>query len=306
PHGKRGFYGAFPQMGAPAGTGLATIAFFFATQLSPDRFEAWGWRLPFLFSAFLVAVGLVIRLTIAESPGFEAVRRRAQQPKMPLVDAWRRHPREILLIAGTYLSQGVYAYLCMSFLVSYATKELGVPRPPALLGVFAAAVVATLLYPVFGALADRWGRKTVYLLGATAMLVAIVPVFVLINTGSPLAFGLAIVLLFGIAMAPAGGVTGSLFSLVFTPEVRYSGASVGYTISQICGPAFAPTIATALYAIDHSSGPVVCYLLVVGAVSVVSVLLLPGRLGRPEPYGTADRASGRTAGPATRPEPTST
>lgn len=302
PQGKRGFYGAFPQMGAPAGTGLATIAFFFATQLSPDRFESWGWRLPFLFSAFLVILGLVIRLTIAESPEFEAVRHRAEQPKMPLVAAWRRHPREILLIAGTYLSQGVYAYLCMSFLVSYATGELGMPRPPVLLGVFTAAAVATLLYPVFGALADHWGRKTVYLLGATAMLVTIAPAFVLINTGSTLGFGLAIVLLFGIAMAPAGGVTGSLFSLVFTPEVRYSGASVGYTISQICGPAFAPTIATALYAIDHSSGPVVVYLLAVGAVSVVSVLLLPGRLGRPEPYGTVHR----TAGPATRPASTST
>lgn len=292
PQGKRGFYGAFPQMGAPAGVALATIAFFLAGKLTPEQFETWGWRLPFLFSAVLVVVGLVIRLTIDESPEFQAVRNRAEQPRLPIAEAWRRHPREILLVAGTYLSQGVFAYICMSYLVSYATKEVGLARPSVLMGVFVAAIVAVILYPVFGALADRWGRKTTYLLGAAAMLVTIAPAFALINTGSPLAFGAALALVFGLAMAPAGGVTGSLFSLVFTPEVRYSGASIGYTISQICGSAFAPTIATALYATNGSSGPVVAYLLVVAAISVVAVLLLPGRLGRPEPPGTVDRSTG--------------
>ena len=143
-----------------------------------------------------------------------------------------------------------------------------------------------MLYPVFGSLADRWGRKTTYLLGAVLMLVSIIPGFALINTGNAFAFGTALVLIFGIAMAPAGGVTGSLFSMVFTPEVRYSGASIGYTISQVCGAAFAPLIATALFAINGSSGPVVIYLLIVCAISVVSVLLLPGkaRQGRP-PHG---------------------
>lgn len=295
PQGKRGFYGAFPQMGAPAGVGLATIAFFLATKLSPADFESWGWRLPFLFSALLVIVGLVIRLTIAESPEFEAVRERAESIKLPVAEAWRRHHREILLVAGTYLSQGVFAYICMSYLVSYATKEVGVARPSVLMGVFIAAVVAVVLYAVFGALADRWGRKTIYLLGALLMLVSIAPAFALINTGSPVAFGVAMVMVFGIAMAPAGGVTGSLFSMVFAPEVRYSGASVGYTISQICGAAFAPTIATALYAVNGTSGPVVIYLLIVAAISVASVLLLPGRLGRPDPHGTVTRTSAATS-----------
>jgi MFS family permease len=114
-------------------------------------------------------------------------------------------------------------------------------------------------------------------------LVTVAPAFALINTGSAVNFTIALVLLFGIAMAPGGGVTGSLFSLVFSPEVRYSGASVGYTISQICGAAFAPLIATALYAANGSSVPVVVYLLVVCAISVVSVVLLPGKLGQADP-----------------------
>ncbi len=289
PEGKRGFYGAFPQMGAPAGVGLATIAFYFASQLAPEAFLAWGWRLPFLFSAVLVVVGLVIRLTIAESPEFQEVRERAARVKLPVAEAIRRHPREILLVAGTYLSQGVFAYITMSYLVGYASRDVGIARPQVLLGVFLASVVAVVLYPVFGALADTWGRKTTYLLGAVLMLVTIAPAFALINSGSAVNFTLAIVLVFGIAMAPAGGVTGSLFSMVFTPEVRYSGASVGYTLSQILGAAFAPLIATALFANYGSSVPVVIYLVVVAAISVVSVLLLPGELGKPEGKGVVTR-----------------
>jgi metabolite-proton symporter len=283
PPGRRGFFGAFPQMGAPAGVGLATIAFFLVTKLESAEFESWGWRLPFLFSAVLVVVGLVIRLSIAESPEFEKVRESHVQVKLPVAEAFRRHPKEILLVAGTYLSQGVLAYITMSYLVAYGTAQVGIPRPNVLLGVFLAAVVAVVLYPVFGSLADRGGRKTTYLLGAVLMLVTIGPAFALINTGNAVAFAVALILVFGIAMAPAGGVTGSLFSMVFTPEVRYSGASVGYTISQIAGAAFAPLIATALYAINGSSVPVVVYLLVVCVISVVSVLLLPGRLGKADP-----------------------
>jgi metabolite-proton symporter len=283
PAGKRGLFGAFPQMGAPAGVGLATIAFYLASKLEPGQFQSWGWRVPFLFSALLVLVGLVIRLRIAESPEFQKVRENNDRVKLPIAEAFRRHPREIFLVAGTYLSQGVLAYICMSYLVSYATKEVGIARPQVLLGLFISAVVAVVLYAVFGALGDRWGRKTTYFIGAVAMLVTVAPAFALINTGSAANFTIALVLLFGIAMAPGGGVTGSLFSLVFTPEVRYSGASVGYTISQICGAAFAPLIATALYAANHSSGPVVVYLLVVCAISVVSVLLLPGTIGKADP-----------------------
>ena len=290
PPGRRGFFGAFPQMGAPAGVGLATIAFFAVSQLDPEQFLSWGWRLPFLFSAVLVVVGLVIRLSIAESPEFEKVREAAVEVKMPIAEAFRRHPREIFLVAGTYLSQGVLAYICMSYLVSFATTQVGIPRPQVLMGVFVAAVIATVLYPVFGSLADRWGRKTIYLLGAVLMLVSIIPAFALINTGNAVAFGVALVLVFGIAMAPAGGVTGSLFSMIFTPEVRYSGASVGYTISQICGAAFAPLIATALFAINNSTVPVVVYLLVVCAISVISVLLLPGTLGKADPLTTVQHS----------------
>ncbi|MCV7171137.1 MHS family MFS transporter [Mycobacterium manitobense] len=276
PAARKGLYGAFPQMGAPAGTATATLAFYAVSLLPDDRFLSWGWRIPFLASALLIVIGLVIRLSIAESPDFTAVRERAAVVRMPIVAAFRRHWREILLVAGAYLSQGVFAYICVAYLVSYATTVAGISRAQALFGVFVAALVAVVLYPLFGALSDRVGRKPVFLTGVVAMGVSVVPVFALIDTGDPGLFLLALVLVFGIAMAPAAGVTGSLFSLVFDPDVRYSGVSVGYTLSQVVGSAFAPTIATALYAATGTSDSIAAYLIGVSVISAIAVSLMPG------------------------------
>lgn len=280
PTAKKGFFGSFSQMGAPAGTSIATLAFFAASQLPDEQFLSWGWRLPFLFSAVLIVIGLFIRLSLTESPDFAEIKANSAVVRMPIAVAFRKHWKEIFLIAGTYLSQGVFAYICMAYLVSYGTTVAGISRTFALAGVFVAGLVAVLLYPVFGALSDTFGRKTMYLLGAVTMGVAIGPAFALINTGNPWLFMTAQVLVFGISMAPAAGVTGSLFTMIFDADVRYSGVSIGYTISQVAGSAFAPTIATALYASTNTSNSIVLYLLIVSAISVVSVILLPGGWGR--------------------------
>ncbi|KXF52645.1 MFS transporter [Rhodococcus sp. SC4] len=280
PQAKKGFFGSFSQMGAPAGTSIATLAFFAVSQLSDEQFLSWGWRLPFLFSAVLIIIGLFIRLSLTESPDFAAVKERAEVVRMPIAEAFRKHWKEILLVAGTYLSQGVFAYICMAYLVSYGTTVAGISRTSALAGVFVAGLVAVVLYPVFGSLSDTFGRKTMYLLGAVLMGAVIAPAFALINTGNPWLFMLAQVMIFGIAMAPAAGVTGSLFTMIFDADVRYSGVSTGYTLSQLCGSAFAPTIAAALYTSTGSSDAIVTYLLIVSAISIISVIFLPGGWGR--------------------------
>ncbi|TBM73989.1 MFS transporter, partial [Mycolicibacterium smegmatis] len=267
---RRGFYGAFPQMGAPAGTASATLAFFLASQLPDAQFLAWGWRLPFLFSAALIVIGLVIRLKLTESPEFAAVVQNSAVRRMPIVEAFRRHWRQIVLVAGAYLSQGVFAYICVAYLVSYATTAAGIDRTAALFGVFVAALVAVAAYPAFGAWSDVVGRKRLFLVGVALMAASVFPVFALIDTGSALLFGVALVLVFGLAMAPAAGVTGALFSLAFDADVRYSGVSIGYTLSQVLGSAFAPTIAAALYAAAQSSDSIAWYLVAVSAISVVA------------------------------------
>nr|GLK40040.1 MFS transporter [Rhodococcus wratislaviensis] len=303
PTARKGFFGSFSQMGAPAGTSIATLAFFAVSQLSDEQFLSWGWRLPFLFSAVLIIIGLFIRLSLAESPDFAAVKERAEVVRMPIAEAFRKHWKEILLVAGTYLSQGVFAYICMAYLVSYGTTVAGISRSSALAGVFVAGLLAVVLYPVFGSLSDTFGRKTMYLLGAVLMGVVIGPAFALINTGNPWLFMLAQVLVFGIAMAPAAGVTGSLFTMIFDADVRYSGVSVGYTLSQLCGSAFAPTIAAALYTSTGSSDAIVTYLLIVSAISIVSVILLPGGWGRKGAAGqlVRDQVTSTPAAPSPSP-----
>jgi len=279
---RRGFYGAFPQMGAPAGTASATLAFFLASQLPDAQFLAWGWRLPFLFSAVLIVIGLVIRLKLTESPEFSAVVQNSAVRRMPIVEAFRRHWRQIVLVAGAYLSQGVFAYICVAYLVSYATTAAGIDRTAALFAVFVAALVAVAAYPAFGAWSDAVGRKRLFLVGVVLMAASVFPVFALIDTGSALLFGVALVLVFGLAMAPAAGVTGALFSLAFDADVRYSGVSIGYTLSQVLGSAFAPTIAAALYAATQSSDSIAWYLVAVSAISVVAGALLPSDRSAPD------------------------
>lgn len=282
PAGRRGFYGAFPQMGAPAGVALATLVFLIVAALPDADFLAWGWRIPFLFSAVLVIIGLVIRLTVDESPEFARVRDLKQRVRIPAIEAFRSHGKQILLVAGIYLSQGVFAYICASYFVQYGTSQAGLDRQGALLAVFIAALVAVALYAVFGALSDVWGRKTTYMLGAVAMAVTIGPALVMIDSGQLLLFGAALVLVFGLAMAPSGGAAGSLISLLFSAEVRYSGASIGYTISQILGAAFAPLIAVALFEASGSLIPLFIYLAGVSLISIVSLVLAGGPWGRKE------------------------
>ena len=280
PAARKGLYGAFQQMGAPAGTALATLAFFAVSRLPDAQFLGWGWRIPFLARAVLIVIGLVIRLSLSESPDFAALRERAAVARVPIALAFRKHWKQIILVAGAYLSQGVFAYICVAYLVSYGTSVVKIDRTQALFGVFVAALVAVVTYPVFGALSDRLGRKPVFLAGVVLMGVSIAPAFALINTGKPVLFLAALLLVFGLAMAPAAGVTGSLFTMVFDADVRYSGVSIGYTLSQVLGSAFAPTIATALYAATKTSNSIVAYLIAVSVISAVSVSLLPGGWSR--------------------------
>ncbi|MBJ6135244.1 MHS family MFS transporter [Ochrobactrum sp. Q0168] len=283
PPAKRGFYGSFPQMGGPAGTATATLAFLaVSTFTTDDQLLTWGWRVPFLLSSLLVVVGLVIRFTTTESPEFERVTAKRGEVKLPVAVALSQHWREILIVAGIYLSQGVISYIVMSYLVSYSTTVAGIDRNWALLGVFIGAIVLTALCPVFGALSDRIGRKTTYMLGAVAMCITSGPAIYLIDLGQPWALMLAILLVYGLAMAPACAVTGSLLSLAFKTEIRYTGVSIGYTLSLIVGSAFAPMIATAIYAKTGTIYGLYVYLLIVSAISIVSVLLLPGPFRRKE------------------------
>jgi MFS transporter, MHS family, shikimate and dehydroshikimate transport protein len=163
PAERRGFFGSWPQMGVPAGLILSNLIFLAVATLPEEQFLAWGWRIPFLLSIFLVGVGLFIRLRIMESPAFRRVQESNTEARMPIVDVVRTYSKQVLLAAGAFLVINAYFYILVSYLINYATAEAGMSNSTILTVVLIASVVSFFAMPLFAALSDRspaGGRST--------------------------------------------------------------------------------------------------------------------------------------------------
>lgn len=268
PAHKRGFYGSFPQMGVPGGLILANLVFLVVSAtISDDAFATWGWRVPFLASALLVVIGLVIRVSIAESPEFEKVKQSGSEARMPIVTVLKEHPRQVLLAAGAFMGNNTVGYVFMAYLLGYGTTVLGLERSLMLTLTLFGATAWLVVIPWASILSDRHGRHRVLLLGSVGLAAWMAVLFPLVDTASP---ALILVGILGTAffLGVTYGPLAALFSDLFKARVRYSGASLGYQIGSIIGGGLAPTLATALYAAGGSSAPVTAYLVVVSLVSL--------------------------------------
>ncbi len=279
PPQRRGFYGSWPQAGAPLGTLLATGAFFLVSLLPGDAFLTWGWRLPFLASAILIIAGLIIRLRITESPAFQVVHQRKAEVRQPLLEVLRHHPRAVLLVAGAFLIQSTVAYVFIAYLATYGTAVVKAPRTTVLAVIMLSAVVSTVLHLVAGALSDRYGRKPIYMAGVIAMGVLIFPAFALFNTGNFALMLTGHVLIFGVALSLAGGPTAAMFSEMFGSRIRYTGASVGYQLAGVFGAALSPIIAASLFEVFKSGYAIAIYVALNAVISIIAVALMPESRG---------------------------
>jgi len=273
PEGRRGFQGSFPQMGVPLGLILANLAFFAVSALPEEQFLAWGWRVPFLISVVLVAIGLFVRLKILETPAFSRVQETGSVARVPLTDLLRNNTKQVLLTCGAYLSCGVMFYILVAFNLTYGTEQLGVSQSRMLALVLIASFFMFFTLPAFGALSDKVGRRPVYLVGTILMGLMAFPLFWLLNTKIFALMMLGYILAM-VAFCVSYGVLGAFFSEVFGPRVRYSGFSLGYQLGVIFGGAFVPTISTQLLNWFDGYWPVAVYLISMAVVSGVSVLLL--------------------------------
>lgn len=274
PARRRGLFGAFPQVGVPAGMLLATLFMLVVTTaLSPEQFEAWGWRVPFVSSVVLIIVGFFIRRMVEESPVFSELEDLKQKASAPLSTLVRHHSKTVILAALIFAGVNAAGYLAIAFFVSYGTDELGMNRPVvlALTSVTAIAWIIATIY--FGAVSDRIGRRLTFALGYSGMILWAIPTWLLIDTANPLLFGIAVVILGGL-LGVTYGPQPALYAEMFPAHVRLSGVSIGYAIGSIIGGAFAPMIAELLLNNTGNSLSIGVYIAIMSAVSLVAVLLV--------------------------------
>ena len=274
PKGRRGYYGSWTTAAAAAGVMLATGVYAAFSGLSDEQFFAWGWRVPFLLSIFLVGVGVFIRFKILETPAFARLKEAGVQARMPIVEALREHPKSVLLTAGMNVGFSTFVYVLFTFMLTYATGQLGVERNVVLIGTVIGGLVQIASVLAFSALTDRIGRRPVMLAGAAFLALYAFPLFWLVDTGNAAVIVLAMSIGF-FGSAAIFGPMAAFFSETFSTRVRYTGSSLGYQTGAVLGGGLSPFIATALLVwSDGASWSVSVYLVLGAMVSLASIYLL--------------------------------
>lgn len=302
PPGKRGFYGSFAQVGAPAGVVLANLAFLAVTAtVTPDAFMDWGWRVPFLFSAVLIGIAIYVQLRIEDTDDFRELQKgrvaKAAAPttRSPVLEVLRQYPGRIALAAGAFLCVQVMFYILIAFVIAYGTNDtvgLGLPKSTMLFAVLIGAVAMVPSVLISAAISDRYGRRGIFMLGALLVGIWAFAMFPLMATKSfaNIAVAIAVGQVFcGMMYGPQA----AFFSEMFGTKVRYSGASLGYQLGAILGGALAPLIATALLAGPLGAFGVSCYIAGASVVTLLATFLLKETHEQPMP----SRAAPATADP---------
>lgn len=252
PHDRRGFYGSWPQVGVPAGLLLASGMFSLLTLLPEDDFLSWGWRVAFLSTIVLAAVGLYIRLQVTETPAFSEVKEAQEEAKIPFAELLRTQPKQLLQGMGIRWIEGLTFNAYAVLAVAYATQYVDVPKTTILNGIVLGAAVSVVMTPVYGHLSDRFGRKKIYGAGVIAIALFTFPSFALIRTGSTPLIWLSIVVGLGIIYSAIYAPLAAFWAELFETRVRYTGVGSVYQFSGIFASGLTPLIG--LWLIQYYGG----------------------------------------------------
>lgn len=290
PANKRAWYGSAAQIGVPIGLLLANAMFLLMTSVtSNEQFLRWGWRIPFLLSIWLVWLGFYIRNRVSESPVFTELKATKQETRAPLAELWAKHKRPVVLAAGTFLGNNMVGYIFLSFLLSYGTNTLKLPRQ-SMLGVVIAGSFCWLVTILFtGWIADRVGARKTFIVGYALMLLWAVPFMLIVDSRNLTAIVLATLMLTA-TLGFTYGAQAALFAGLFPANVRYSGASMAYAFGAILGGGFAPLLASYLVARTGSGLAVGLYMVMATGVSLAASIAI-----RPRDMVGFGAGNGRTA-----------
>ncbi|WP_433293455.1 MFS transporter [Pseudonocardia sp. CA-142604] len=294
---RRGFMASWPQLGVPIGLLLSTAMVQLMSATTGDGFLTWGWRVPFLVSIVLVGIGLYVRLKVLESPAFTEVKKTQAVLHVPVLEAFRHQWREILTSAFVRMSEQAPFYLFVTFVLTYGTQQLQLSRTGLLNDTLIAAAVGFVSVPLFGHLSDLIGRRMMYGIGIVCTAAFAFPYFGLLNTRVAGLVLLAIVVSL-IFHDMQYGPQAALIAESFGPNIRYSGAGIGYQLASVIAGGPAPLIAAAILQSTGSSTWISIYIIGCCVVSFVALLLMPRR-------GVTDLAPNvvgrpaRATGPAT-------
>ncbi len=276
PPGKRGLYGAFAPIGVTLGILLAQGVFAIFSSMPKEDFLSWGWRIPFLLSIFVIALGVYIRAKVMESPVFQQAVEKRQVLRAPVMEAIKRHPREFFVVVGARLAENGLGYLFPVFTLSYLTKNLGLPKNMVLTGLVIASFVQIFTVLGFSMLSDKIGRRPVYMGAAIFCALFAFPFFLLVNTQSTPLIYLALILAIAIGVGGMFGPQAAYFAELFGPRIRYSGFAFARELGSILAGGPAPFIATWLL-IQGGGAPwyVAIYIIVLSLITTIAVYCGP-------------------------------
>jgi metabolite-proton symporter len=293
---RRGLMASWPQLGVPIGLLLSTAMVQLMSVTTGPDFLTWGWRVPFLASLVLVGVGLYVRLRVLESPAFTAVKESQSVLRVPVLEAFRHQWREILTSAFVRMSEQAPFYLFVTFVLSYGTRQLGLSRTNLLTDTLIAAAIGLVSVPLFGYLSDLIGRRVMYGIGIVCTALYAFPYFGLLNTRQAGLVLLAIILSL-LFHDMQYGPQAALIAESFGPNIRYSGAGIGYQLASVVAGGPAPLIAAAIVERTGSSTGISLYIMGCCVVSFVALLFMPRRGEAYQALSVVGRPA-RATGPA--------
>lgn len=275
PEHKKSFYASWPQAGVPAGVVLSSLAFYLVQLLPDEQLQAWGWRIPFLFSAVLIVAGMIIRLKLTESPEFEKMKSERKETKIPIVEVLRTAKRPLLIGTFALAGSNTLFYVATVYLLSYGTDAIELDRGTILLAISVGATIDIFAIPAVAVLADRYGRRTMMIIGSVVTMVAAFPIFWLFNLGTTWGLYAALILALPIAHSFVYATVSGFIATLYPPEVRFTGSSMAYQLGGIVASAPAPILSTMLFAEFGTYAAVAWYLVIANAIALFAVLFAP-------------------------------